>query len=242
MTRTNIPGRYAAGPQIPPLEAGEQLTRDEFERRYDATPGIRKAELIEGIVHMPPPPVRADYHGTPHAALMGWSSHYWIRTPGTRLADNASIRLDLQNEPQPDAMLLIEAAGAGQAKVGDDGYVEGAPELVVEISGSTRSIDLNAKLRAYRRNGVREYLVWRVRDGAIDWFELREGNYEPLAIQTDGTVRSNVFPGLWLDPAAVLRGELLAMIHVLDKGMASPECEAFRQRLRSAASSNPPSL
>ena len=157
-----LPARRAG--EIPPLEAGDKLTRDEFERRYDATPGVRKAELIEGVVHMPPPAVRWDYHASPHADLIGWMTYYRSATPGVQAGDNGSIRLDLENEPQPDAALVILPEYGGRVRKSSDGYLEGAPELVAEVSASTESIDLNAKLRVYKRNGVREYLVWRVRD------------------------------------------------------------------------------
>ena len=42
-------------PRILPLEHGDHLTREEFERRYEAMPHVRKAELIEGVVYMPSP-------------------------------------------------------------------------------------------------------------------------------------------------------------------------------------------
>ena len=125
-----LPARH--GDEIPPLEAGDRLTRDEFERRYDATPGIKKAELIEGVVHMPPPAVRWDYHASPHADLIGWMTYYRSATPGVQAGDNGSIRLDLENEPQPDAALVILPEYGGRVKKSTDGYLEGAPELVVE--------------------------------------------------------------------------------------------------------------
>src|SRR5438270_3136150 len=138
--------------RIPPLEPGDHLTRDEFERRYEAMPHVKKAELIEGVVHIPSP-VRWDYHAEPHAKLIAWLVNYESATPGVRTGDNGSVRLDLENEPQPDAILLIEQSAGGQSKLSSDHYLEGAPELVAEVSASTASIDLNEKFRVYRRNG-----------------------------------------------------------------------------------------
>src|SRR4051795_9594200 len=89
----------AAAP-IPPLQNGDRLTRDEFERRYDAMPGLKKAELIEGVVYMPSP-VRLRRHGQPHLSLCTWVGVYEAATPGTIGADNSTARLDLVNEPQP---------------------------------------------------------------------------------------------------------------------------------------------
>ena len=91
---------------IPPLENGDRLTRDEFERRYDAMPNLKKAELIEGEVYMPSP-VRQARHSHPHTRLVTWLGNYETDTPGVEAGDNGSIRLDLDNEPQPDAFLFI---------------------------------------------------------------------------------------------------------------------------------------
>jgi Uma2 family endonuclease len=220
--------------QVPPLEAGDQLTRDEFERRYEATPRIKKAELIEGMVHMPPPAVRFDYHGGPHAELMGWLHYYRMTTFGVRVADNTSVRLDLENEPQPDAAMIIEPRCGGQTRLSSDGFLEGAPEFVAEVSATSVSIDMNAKLRVYRRNGVREYFVWRVKDRVIDWFALRSGEYKPLP-QVDGIIRSDVFPGLWLDPDALINDDPASALRVLQKGLDSPEHAEFVARLNARA-------
>ena len=123
-------------PDPPPLVAGDHLSRVEFERRYAAMTGPLKAELVEGVVYVPPP-VRVDQHGSPHAMVVTWLGNYAAVTPGVQLAAEATVRLDLDNEPQPDAMLRILPAGGGQTATSADGYVEGAPELVVEIAASS---------------------------------------------------------------------------------------------------------
>jgi Uma2 family endonuclease len=208
---------------VPPLEAGQRLTRAEFERRYDAMPHLKKAELIEGVVVMPSP-VRIDHHGAPHGSLVLWLGTYRAHTPGVRLADNGTVRLDETNEPQPDATLWI--ARGGQARVDADDYLEGAPELAAEVSASSVRLDLGPRMEAYRRNGVREYVVWRVDDGAIDWFALRGQQYEPLT-PTEGVYRSEVFPGLWLSPAALVAEDLVTVLRVVQEGIASAEHAAF---------------
>ncbi|MDG3007083.1 Uma2 family endonuclease [Paludisphaera mucosa] len=222
-----------AAPTVPTLENGDHLSRAEFERRYDAMPGLKGAELIEGIVYMPSP-VRFARHGEPHAALLGWLFNYKLATPGLRCADNASVRLDLDNEPQPDVFLLIDPKHGGQAEISEDDYVEGAPELVAEVASSSVSIDLGPKLDAYRRNGVREYLVWRALDGAFDWLVLRESRYEPLAPDADGVLKSTVFPGLWLEAESLLAGDLPKVMATLNRGLATPEHAAFVERLKDA--------
>src|SRR3954452_3734073 len=111
-----------------------------------------------------PSPVRLNHHGRPHIHVSTWLGTYEAHTPGVLVGDNVSIRLDDENMPQPDAVMILDPARGGQATIGEDDYIEGAPELVVEVAASTASIDLNAKLRAYLRNGVREYIAWRVLD------------------------------------------------------------------------------
>jgi Uma2 family endonuclease len=214
----------------PPLENADRLSRAEFERRYKAMPQLKRAELIEGVVYMPSP-VRVLRHGRPHLHLVTWLGYYEGASPGVIGADNASTRLDLDNEPQPDAVLFIDPALGGQARISPDDYVEGAPELVAEVSSSSVSYDLNQKLNVYRRNGVREYIVWRVLDRQIDWFALREGEYVPLPPDVNGVYRSEVFPGLWLDPMALVNGDTKTVLAVLQRGLDSPEHAAFIARL-----------
>jgi len=218
---------------LPELVAGDRLTRAEFERRYHAMPRLEKAELIEGVVYVPSP-ARFESHGRPHLRICTWLGVYEAGTPGAAAGDNATVRLDLDNEPQPDALLRVREAAGGQSRGTSDDYVEGAPELVAEVTASTASYDLHDKKRAYRRNGVREYVVWRTRDAALDWLVLREGRYERLAPGADGVLRSEVFPGLWLDAGALLAGDTGRVLDVLGQGLATPEHAAFAARLRAA--------
>jgi len=216
--------------RIPPLQAGDRLTRAEFERRYEALPELKKAELIEGVVYMPSP-VRLDQHGKPQSALNWWLTTYSIGTPGTEVAANTTVRLDLDNEPQPDVLIRLDDAHGGRSRKGDDGYLEGPPELVAEVTASTASYDLHVKLNAYRRNGVLEYIVWRTFDGEIDWFGLIEGEYVRMIPDPAGRLRSKVFPGLWLDPRALLDGDLPRVGAVLEEGLRSDEHAEFLTRL-----------
>jgi len=220
---------------IPPLEPGDRLTAEEFERRYEAMPHLKKAELIEGVVYMPSP-VHHRRHGRPNLQLATWVGTYEAATPGVEGADNGTARLDVGNTPQPDVLLLIDPACGGQARISADDYVENAPEFVAEVASSSASYDLHSKMEVYRRNGVREYLVWRVLDQAIDWFVLRDGHYQPLPVGEDGIVRSEVFAGLWLDVQALLRGDLARVLAVVQQGTSSPEHAAFVVRLQAARS------
>ncbi|MEW6211655.1 MAG: Uma2 family endonuclease [Acidobacteriota bacterium] len=217
---------------LPPLENGDRLTRLEFERRYDAMSHLKKAELIEGVVYMPSP-VRVKSHGKPHGQIMTWIGAYCAATPNVDFADNSTLRLDPDNEPQPDATLWINEAAGGRARISDDDYLEGSPELIVEIAASTASYDLHDKMKVYRRNGVREYIVWRVYDRQIDWFYLESEQYARLS-DTEGILESRVFPGLRLDAVALIEGDLARVLAELQKGLASDAHSAFINRLSAA--------
>jgi Uma2 family endonuclease len=217
-----------------PLEQGDHLTRDEFERRYDAMPELKKAELIEGVVHMPSP-VRWNCHASPHVDVITWLGVYRAATPGTQAGDNGSLRLDTENEPQPDAALIVLPSHGGRVRISADDYIEGGPELIVEVASSSASIDLNLKLRVYERNGVQEYVVWRVLEQQVDWFVLRGGHFDRLAPDPAGCYRSEVFPGLWLDPAALVRRDLAAVLVTLQQGLATAEHAVFVAALQRAA-------
>jgi Uma2 family endonuclease len=216
---------------IPPLENGDRLSRSKFERRYQAMPNHQKAELIAGIVYVASP-LRITQHGNPHARIMTWLGSYWAVTPGIELGDNSTVQLDQYNEPQPDALLRIQTGG--QSTVNEDGYVEGAPELIVEIAASTVSLDLHQKLEIYQLHQVQEYLVWRVEDDQLDWFQLQQGKYLKLQTDIEGILYSQMFPGLWLDQNALLTGNLAKVLRVLQKGLASGEHQSFVEKLNSS--------
>jgi Uma2 family endonuclease len=186
-----------------------------------------------------PSPVRFQRHSRPHSRLNGWLIQYEAGTIGVATACDATTRLDMDNEPQPDGVLFTQPACGGQVRISDDDYIEGAPDLAIEVAASNVSIALNAKLHVYRRTGVREYIVWRVLDQEIDWFVLRNERYDRLRPDADGVYRSEIFPGLWLDTAALLRGDIAGVLSAVQRGIASPEHGAFVDRLN-AASSGPP--
>ena len=195
-----------------PLHSGDRLTRAEFHRRYLASPTTRKAELVEGVVYVTSP-VSAR-HAEPHGWMIGWLVAFKARHPDIRLHDNATVYLDADNEVQPDACLWREEPGG--PRLNDDGYIEGAPQLVVEVAVSSASYDLHDKLHAYRRNRVREYVVWRVEDEVIDWFRWREGAYERVEPDERGVIESETFLGLRLHVAKLLAGDLAGVLAELE--------------------------
>ena len=218
------------GLALPPLENGDRLTRPEFERRYNAMPELRKAELIEGVVYMASP-LRFTPHAEPHGRLITWLGVYQAATPYVQMGIDPTMRLDIDNEPQPDGVLLISQESGGCSTLSEDGYLEGATELVVEVAASSAAIDLGDKKRAYRRGGVQEYLVWQVYDQKIDWWQLRDGDYVSLAPDKQGIVHSQVFPGLWLNVESMVQGNMRSVLAVLQKGIETADHQAFVQQL-----------
>jgi Uma2 family endonuclease len=192
------------------LENGDHLNRVEFERRYTAS-NIKKAELIEGLVYVASP-LRFTPHAKPHGQIFTWLGTYQSMSAGLEVGIEPTVRLDADNEPQPDAVLFRLG---GNAQVDEDGYITGSPELIVEIAASTVSYDLHAKKRAYERNGVKEYLVWRTLDQAIDWFILENGKYVELAPDGTGIMYSREFEGLRLNVSAILNGDMSAVLKTL---------------------------
>lgn len=212
-------------PTIQRLESGDLLTRAQFEQRYDAMPLLKKAELIGGIVYVGSP-VRQKKHARPHAIAMTWLGNYFAATPKVDIGDNATVRLDEENEVQPDAFLRFEVGGNSRVSVDD--YVEGAPELVIEIASSSASYDLHFKKKLYQRFGVREYAVWCPEEHLFYWFRLNErGRYTAVKPDSKGVIRSRVFPGLWLDVEALLAGDAGRVVNMARLGLASPEHAAF---------------
>ncbi|MFQ3628001.1 MAG: Uma2 family endonuclease [Cyanobacteriota bacterium] len=216
---------------IPPLENGDRLSRTEFERRYEAMPELKKAELVEGVVYMASP-LRIKSHGEPHGNVVTWLGTYKAFTPEVILGIEPTVRLDPDNELQPDAVLFIPGQ---RASISRDDYIEGAPELIVEIAASSAAIDLHDKKRGYRRNQVQEYLVWRTLEGQLDWFVLEAEEYRAIAPDEAGIIQSRVFPGLWLAVDALLAGDLSKVLSTLQAGLAIATHPDFVQRLSASS-------
>jgi Uma2 family endonuclease len=194
----------------------------------------REAELIEGVVYVALP-VRANRHGKPHAKIITWLGIYGVATPGVDVQDNTTVRLDADNEPQPDALLRIEPEVGGNSRITEDDYIEGAPELIVEVAASSASYDLNDKLNVYRRNGVQEYIVWQSYENRLDWFRLEEGRYISLESDEAGIIKSRIFPGLWLAVNVLREGNLAEVLAVLQPGIQTAEHQEYVQRLNPQA-------
>ena len=225
------PAKVLPEGRLPPLQTGDRLTRTEFERRYAAMPRPIKAELVKGVVFVMVPPVSDLGHSNPHGRFVTWLGTYEAFTPGTHLGDNGTVRFDDESEFQPDSFLHFLPTYGGRCRRSDDDFVEGAPELVAEVAASSASYDLHDKLDVYLQHGVQEYIVWRTWDCVVEWLQLQGGRYVRLVPDDKGIIRSEVFPGLWLDVTALLAGQPARVLTVLQQGLASPEHHAFVAKL-----------
>jgi Uma2 family endonuclease len=216
---------------LPPLVPGQRLDRATFHERYDAMSPNTRAELVGGLVYMPSP--LSYEHAGPDADLSYWLGHYRRFTRGVRVAANATVQFDDYGEPQPDLQLRIPEELGGQSRI-EKGYVVGPPELLVEVSKSSRKYDLGVKKTDYERAGVREYLFVGVDPQEVRWFVHRAGRIEELAVDMDGIVRSAVFPGLWLDTIAFFAEDVERLITTLELGLATPEHLVFVAKLAQA--------
>ena len=217
---------------LPPLEAGQHLDQPTFHERYEAMPPETRAELVGGVVYMPSP-MRWD-HGETSWIVAGWLGHYARFTPGVRGAGAPTVKLDRKGEPEPDTLLLVPAELGGQSGVDADGYLTGAPELIVEVARTSRAYDLGEKKADYERAGVLEYLVVELDPDRIHWFIRRGKRLVVLRPGPDGIYRSKVFPGLWLDPEAIFAPDLARRDEVVEQGLATPEHAAFVAKLARA--------
>jgi Uma2 family endonuclease len=212
---------------LPPLHNGDRLTQPEFHRRYEAYPEDVKFELIGGTVYMASP--LKGPHGTYHFKLAIALGLYEAATPGIEGADNMTTILGPEGEPQPDLMLRLLKECGGQSEYNEDKYLVGAPELVAEVAHSSRAIDLGSKLDDYRAAGVQEYLVLCVEEQELHWFHFP--SRRRVKPDRTGVFASRIFPGLWLDGPALLARDSTRLIATVQRGLASPEHEAFARRL-----------
>jgi Uma2 family endonuclease len=222
---------------LPPLVAGQHLDQPTFHERYEAMPEGTWAELVGGRVYMPSP-VRNE-HGDYDELVAYWSVHYRRRTTGIRGGKNSTVILRVFGETQPDGHLRIPQALGGQTRI-EQGYIVGAPELVIEIARSSRSYDLNEKKAEYAQAGVLEYVVVELEPDRLHWFILRDGRFEDLPVEVDGIYRSQVFPGLWLDADALLAEDMDRVVEVLEEGIRTPEHAAFAAKLIAAGAERRP--
>jgi Uma2 family endonuclease len=218
-----------AADTLPLLANGDHMKQPEFHRRYQQSPEGERWELIGGKVYMASPLslTHSDYDEEIGFAL----GLYRRSTPGVQVLRGATTILGEESEPQPDLGLRIRPEHGGRSRSVDD-YVEGPPELLVEIAHSTRALDLHEKRADYERAGVREYLVVCTEERELHWFNFQTAR--PLRPDRAGVYRSKVFPGLWIAGRALLNLDSAGVAEVVRQGIDSPAHAAFVRRLERA--------
>ena len=213
------------------MREGDRLNADEFLRRWEAMPELKHAELIDGVVFMASPVLLS--HGDPHRDVVFWLSLYTEATPGCHCGLEVTWVMGDRNVPQPDAFLRVLPEHGGQSGETERGYGDGAPELIVEVTGSSKSRDLGSKLELYQSIGVREYVTVLVKPQKVIWRRLVRGRYKEMPPGEGGLLRSHRFPGLWLDPKAFWSKETPIRTAV-ELGLQSAEHAAFVKKLAAA--------
>jgi Uma2 family endonuclease len=231
-SRVTSPTTLLDKAELPPLEPGDRLDQKTFHERYEAMPEDFRAELIGGIVFVPSP--LKIPHSRHHMPLSAWLWLYEKETPGVQGFDNVTVILGPESEPQPDGCLIIEPECGGQVRVKED-FIHGAPEWMAEVASSTEAIDLHLKKADYEKAGVKEYVVVALRQQRVFWFVSRKSQFEELALAPDGIFRSEVFPGLWLDPNALLNLDAKRLHRVLQRGLKTKEHAAWVAELAKRA-------
>lgn len=218
---------------FPLLETGYHLSAEEFHWRYEQMPEHCRAELIEGIVYMASPLHIG--HGDRHALLTTLCGLYALKTPGVTASVATTVRLDNENEYQPDGHMRIDVSKGGRTQALNDKFVAGGPEFVFEISNTTLEMDLHEKFKVYERNGVLEYLVWQVNEEKIELFQLKNGRFYAAKPDAKKILRSKVMPGFWLDTAALLKGKDASVLATLEAGLRDPSHLEFVKHLSGSA-------
>ena len=178
------------------LQNGDRLSLNEFMWRWEQIPDLKHAELIEGVVYLASPVSLP--HGTYVALFIEWLGRYKFGVKsGLRTASDATLLLN-GSAFQPDIALFRPSRGKSATK-----YLEELPDLVVEVSYSSRSYDLGTKLAAYRSAGVREYITVLLEEQRVEWRVLSGTRYRLLPMPKDQILRSPHLAGLWLDTQAL---------------------------------------
>ncbi|HET9224066.1 MAG TPA: Uma2 family endonuclease [Roseiflexaceae bacterium] len=135
------------------VEVAERMTAAEF---WEEAPDDRKAELINGVMIMAPPPL--DIHEKLQLFLLTLIRTYVEEHDlGEVRGSRSGVELAPDQVYEPDILFVArDRVGIIQRH----GLV-GAPDLVIEIlSASTAAYDRGEKLRIYERAGVRE--LWLI--------------------------------------------------------------------------------
>lgn len=204
-------------PLVSRLVTGIHMSREEFLRAWEATPELKNAELIEGIVYVPSPV--SPSHAFFDSLLISRLVIYAASKPGLEAGNNATWIM-LESSPQPDAHLRRLPEFGGTSGIAGN-LLNGAPELAVEICVTSREVDFGPKLALYQRAGVREYITLETLISRVQWRVLDNGSCRNIEPDAEEVFRSDFLPGLWLDSKALWSRDSGALLATLQKGIAA---------------------
>lgn len=133
-----------------------------------------KYEIIDGVLYMTPPPA-INHQRSSSQLFVAMFKHIADYKLGEVLPAPCGVRLPNQPVPvEPDIIFVkkdrLDIIGAN--------YVEGAPDLLVEIlSPSNANYDRETKFELYEKAGVSEYWLVDYQAKTVEVFTLVEGDY-----------------------------------------------------------------
>lgn len=153
-----------------------------------------------------------------------WLCQYRRSTPCVESLGRVSIFLDPTTEIETTAAMWLTPGADDRPRWQ---RCEGVPELLVEVTATVHNKVFRRRLRVYEQSEIHELLVVTgdPRDTAL--YARENGRFARVSPADDGSYRSRVFPGLWLDPSALFSDEWNEMAACLDRGMATEEHAAF---------------
>ena len=152
-----------------------------------------KYEILDGVLYMSPPPT-INHQDVATELIARMRIHSRLHKLGVVFAAPTGVHLPTQAVPvEPDILFVRNE----RRHMIEERYVEGAPDLVVEVlSRSNADYDRTIKYAQYERAGVTEYWLVNYWDETITIYNLVDQNYRLTALFQNGdTATSQVLTG-----------------------------------------------
>ena len=187
------------------------VKRITFEEYLDSLTEESKGDLFDGLLYMQTPP--SDAHEEIFGFLFDILRNYVLeKNLGVVRGSRTAIRFAEEHGTQPDIVFISNA----RRHLIYPYYIDGAPEVVVEIlSPSTRKLDRGKKMALYAENGVLEY--WQVdpEDQTAKFLRNNDGVWAPMPVGGDGIFHSEAISGFWLNVQWLFTEEPLSGLKIV---------------------------
>lgn len=175
------------------IEEAEWMTAADFFRE---APEDRKAELINGVMVVPMPPleIHERLFGFLFTLLRSYVEEFGL---GEVRGSRTPVELGATIVPEPDLLFVAKSRVHMIQRKG----ILGAPDFVIEIlSSGTVQLDRGDKFRAYESAGVRElWLIDPYGPSGTNFYQLQDGEFVSVVPDASGILRSIAIPGFWMD-------------------------------------------